>query len=206
MKLRLSKIIVQYLFFLNLVIILIIFGSSLKIDHINLNINEPNIYGLGVIIFALSGFTIIPEMEEVLRQEKNKKFLLKISSAIGLLLAMMVYLIFCYGVITISGGQVTDNAVSGVLTQNILFGRMLMFFGFTTVLMATLNLMLVLKEIFHQDLGIKNKFSYLISILFLFSTLLFINIPFIEIISWVGTISIVASAIIICLIRFKIKK
>lgn len=203
-RFRLSKTIVSFLPVVNILIILVLFWSSLKFGDMNLNINKPSFFGLGAIIFALSGFTIIPEMEEVLRSNKNKRFWLRLSSLIGLMAAMIVYLAFAYAVIVISGGKVSADAIGGVFSQNYLFGYMLIFFGLATVLTASLNLMLVLKEIFHQDLKMSNNISYFLSFLVPMLTLFFINISFIDTISIVGMISTVLSAIIICLIRVKI--
>lgn len=205
-KFNFSKKIIQFLPVINIIIIVYIFFSSKFFTSINFNQVSPNIIYFGGIIFALNGFTIIPEVEETLRSLKNKKILLRLASSLGLGLAVIIYLLFTYSVIRIGGGSVSSDAVSHIFSQHPLSGYLLIFFGITTILRSSLNFLLIIKEIFFRDLNISSPISYFISIIFFFSTLLLINLPFIKVISFVGLISTFISASIICIIRLKISK
>ncbi|MPM15322.1 hypothetical protein SDC9_61690 [bioreactor metagenome] len=205
-KFNFSKNIIQFIPVINLIVILVIFLNSKIFSPVNFNQISPNIIYFGGIIFALTGFTIIPEVEETLRSLKNKKFFLRLASGIGLVLAIMVYFLFTYSVIRIGSGNVSSDAVTHIFNQHPISGYLLIFFGITTILRSSLNFLLIIKEIFYRDLNISSSISYFISILFFFSTLLLINLPFIKVISFVGLISTFISASIICLIRQKISK
>lgn len=202
-KLNSCKSIFQLLPIINLFIILILFLFSFNSSIPNLNLQTPQISYFGSIIFALSGFTIIPELEETLRYSQKKKLLLHLASLFGVLLAVIVYLIFSYSVIRVSGSGITSDAVVGVFKNNLVLGYFLIFFGLMTVFKAALNLIFVLKEIFFRDFKKSENISYTLSIVISFLVLFFINIPFIKIISFVGAISTLFSALIICLIYSK---
>jgi len=205
-KINFSKSAIHFLPIISLIIVFILLISSFSFNHVNLNSNLPNFFCFGGIIFALSGFTIIPEIEEVLRSTKHKTILLRFSSLVGLIMAVVVYLIFSYSVIRISGQSLTSDSVVGVFNQHPIIGWILIFFGLTTVLKSSLNFMIVLKETFFQDFKLSLNTSYFLSVLVPFLSLFFINISFIKIISFIGTTSIFLSALIICLIRLKLSK
>lgn len=201
-----DKKIIQFLPIINLIIIIFVFFGSKSFTPINFNQITPNIIYFGGVIFALTGFTIIPEVEETLRSLKNKKILLRLASGLGLGLAVVVYLLFAYSVIRIGAGGVSSDAVTYIFHQHPLSGYLLIFFGLTTILRSSLNFLLIIKEIFFRDLNLPSSISYFISIVFFFCTLLLINLPFIKVISFVGLISTFISASIICIIRLKLPK
>lgn len=203
-KIKFYKIISQILPIISLIIIILIYFLSFNFSAPILNFNPPNLLCFGGIIFALAGFTIIPEVEETLRFSKNKKFLLKFSSLLGLTLAAIVYLLFSYGIIRISGSHPSVDSVAGVLNIYPIIGKILIILGLVTIFKASLNFLLIFKEVFYRDFKIPEKTSYNLSILIPFLTLFFINVSFIKIISLVGAISVFLSALLICLIRLKI--
>jgi len=65
----------------------------------------------GVILFALAGFSVIPEMEEILREKHQS---LKKSIIIGSLIPPFVYLIFVTVVVGICGKLTSNDAISGL--------------------------------------------------------------------------------------------
>lgn len=203
-QVKFCKFVFQILPLISLLIILLIYFLSFNFSPPILNNISPNLLGFGGIIFALAGFTIIPEVEEVLRFSHNKKFLLKFSSLVGLILAAFVYLLFSYGVIRISSQNLSVDSVAGIFKLYPTIGITLVVLGLVTVFKASLNLLLVLKEVFYRDFKIPAKKSYIFSFLVPFLTLFFINISFVKIISIVGGISVFLSALLICLIRLKL--
>jgi len=203
-KTKVCQIIFQVLPIVSLIIIASLYFLSFNFSAPILNSNPPNLLCFGGIIFALAGFTIIPEVEEVLRFSKNKKNLLKISSLIGLTLAAIVYLIFSYGIIRISGSHVSVDSVVGVIQVYPVIGKILIALGLMIIFKASLNFLLIFKEVFYRDFKLPEKTSYRLSFLVPFLALFFINISFIKIISLAGAISVFLSALLICLIRLKL--
>lgn len=203
-QIKFCRFIFQILPVISLLIIIFLFFFSFNLPSQPLNVFEPSLLCFGGIIFALSGFTIIPEVEETLRPNSNKKNLLKISSLLGLIIAVIVYLAFSYSVIRISGSFLTPDSIAGVFKTYPFIGKILVVFGLTAIFKASLNFLLIFKEIFYRDFKINEKLSYKLSFIIPFLTLIFINISFIKIISIVGTISVFLSSLLICLIRLKL--
>lgn len=203
-QIKICRFIFQILPVISLLIILFVFFLSLNFSPVPLDNAAPNLLCFGGIIFALAGFTIIPEVEETLRFSHNKKVLLKVSSLIGLILATVVYFLFAYGIIRISGSNLSVDAIAGVFNIYPVIGQILAVLGLVTVFKASLNLLLVFKEVFYRDFKLPSTMSYDVSYLISFLTLFFINVSFIKIISLVGAISVFLSALLICLIRLKL--
>lgn len=205
-QLNSCKSIFQFLPIINIFIIILVLLLSLKFPSPSLGSTIPKISYFGGIIFALSGFTIIPEVEESLRSSKHKKFLLHLASTIGLILSIIIYVAFVYSVIRISGQNITSDAVIGVLQKQPILGYFLIFFGLTTVFKSCLNFVFIIKEIFFRDLKFSQNLSITISTIIPFLSLFFINISFIKMISLIGIVSSCVSALIICLIKSKISR
>lgn len=203
-QIRICKFIFQILPIISLLLILFLFFFSFNFPQGNLDVLNPNLLCFGGIIFALAGFTIIPEVEETLRFSHNKKILLKLSSLIGLVLATLVYFLFAYGIIRMSNFHPSVDSIAGVLQVYPNIGKVLAILALITVFKASLNLLLVFKEVFYRDFKMPLQMSYDFSFLISFLTLFFINVSFIKIISLVGAISVFLSALLICLIRLKL--
>jgi len=203
-KTKFCKAIFQILPVISLIIIIFLYFLSFNFPTPTLNFNSPNLLCFGGIIFALAGFTIIPEVEEILRFSKNKKNLLKLSSLIGLVLAAVIYLLFSYGIIRISAFNISVDSVAGIIGVYPFIGKILIVLGLMIIFKASLNFLLIFKEVFYRDFKLPEKTSYNLSFLVPFLTLFFINVSFIKIISLAGAISVFLSALLICLIRLKL--
>jgi len=205
LRLKPSGIYFEILPLITLILILFIFYNSFYFSNpINNNIFSFNLDFFGVLIFSLSGFTVIPEIEELFRGSSNKKSLLKISSTIGLILASIIYIIFTYSIIKISGLKLSPDAVSGIIHSYPFLGKILAVLGLIVIFKASLNYILVLKEIFYRDLNFKKNTSYTLSFLIPFAVLFLLKVSFVNIISLTGSIAIGLSYIFICLMRFKL--
>ena len=150
----------------------------------------------GVVLFALWGSSLIPELEEMLgRDAKN---LLKWIIVSGILLAAITYLLFVFMVLGVSGGNTSKEAISGLASA---LGGGVIRFGFIFGVIATftsfITLGLTLKKILWYDFGLSPKLSWVIAC-FAPLVLFFMGFKeFIRIIGLTGAFALGFEAIII---------
>lgn len=156
----------------------------------------------GAILFSLWGAGFIPEVEEMVRGHKG---LLKRIIVSAILLAAVFYLLFIFAVLGISGSKTTDSALLGLkdfLSPG--FYSIALLIGVTTTFIAFIANGLLLKKVLMYDMGIKEKYAWLITCfapLFLF--LMGFN-SFIPLISLIGGVFLGIDGILILLIYKKI--
>ena len=157
----------------------------------------------GVILFSLWGATLIPEVEEMLAE--NKK-LLRLIIPISILIPIFVYLFFIYIILGISGPETTESALTGL--RNFLgdgIVSLALFFGVLTTFTSFITLGLTLKKVFWYDLKIGKNISWAITC-FLPLILFLIGIKsFIPVIVFVGGVMLGIDGILILLMYQKIK-
>lgn len=200
-----TELFTNILFFL---VIFIIFSFCLpKINFSNLPLfNLPNIFlPYGVILFSLIGWSAIPEITEILKTAEEKKSLKKII-ILGTIIVTVFYILFSLGIIGITGGKTSTDALSGLIP---FLGGKIIFFGalagLITLADSFLILGLYLRNTFIYDLKISKNLAFLIAcglplILFLIGFRSFIGT-----IGFVGTALGVIEGIIIVLIFKKAK-
>ena len=157
----------------------------------------------GPILFSLWGASLIPEVEEMLRE--NKKLLPKII-LISILIPILVYLFFIYLILGITGPQTTESALSGL--RNFLGDRIVslaLFFGVLTTFTSFIALGLTLRKVFWYDLKIEKNFAWLITCFFPLILFLIGVKQFIPVISFVGGVMLGIDGILILLMYRKIK-
>ncbi|MBU1089117.1 hypothetical protein KKA02_04555, partial [Patescibacteria group bacterium] len=197
---KLSDIIPILFLFLPVFFFSFIFQNRLP----SIVINNPSLVFFGPTIFALSGFTILPEVEEILRGQKNYKKLFKKASLIGLFLASFLYLLFSYSILKISGPFLTQNLVDGLVQVSPFLSKILAIFGLCVTFSASLIFLNIFKEVFYRDLNIKQNLARFLPILIPIIAITIIKTSFISVISLIGSLSVFLSAIIISLIRLKL--
>jgi len=193
------------LFFI--VLLLIFFQSKNLINIENLFIGNwqlgiGNLFlPYGVILFSLWGASLIPEVEELLGQEKK---LIKKIVVSAILIAVIIYLFFIYLILVITGSQTTESALIGL--KNIL-GRQLvslaLFFGVLTTFTSFITLGLTLKKVFCYDLRINKTLAWLITCVVPLSLFLIGFKKFIPIISFIGAVMLGIDGILILLMYHK---
>lgn len=183
-------------------IILVMFLRFLPgIDSGNLMYNDFSnfFFPFGVVIFALLGFTSIPE----LRQEiKGQEKLLKRAIFVGALIPVFLYILFSFIFVGTFG-----KAVEQVAT--ISFGNVIVILGIFTMLTSYFVLSFSLKDIFVYDFKKKKFVFFFVSLfpLFLYLLVTLFNLAnFIKILGIGGVISGGLMGILILLINFKSKK
>ena len=147
-----------------LIIILIIFIIFFKFIP-DVNVSNFVQYDLsnfflpfGVIMFALLGFTSIPELRMEIRGQEN---LLKKAILVGALIPVILYFIFTYVFVGVLGKTVEQVAT-------ISFGNIIVILGIFTMLTSYFVLSFSLRDIFIFDFKKKKWSFYLVSLFPLF--------------------------------------
>lgn len=205
-KAKSLKLFLDYLPFAIVFIAFLLFQITTKHQLPEVGVQDFNLAFFGVCVFALSGFTVIPEMEEILRGEENIKFKLSLATVLGLAIACVVYLVFCYSVIRLSGPLLSQDSVSGLAESSYFLAWIVSVFGLLATFKGSINFIGVFHEIFYRDFKETNMFSNIAAILLPFASLILFNLSFGSILGWVGAGSIFVSVCVICLMILKQKR
>jgi len=198
------------LLILSLLIIFMKGFSQIKFGNIFLQNPEFNIQNsflpYGAIIFALWGTGLIPEVEEMLRGSAGwrKKNLRKIV-IISTLIPAIIYILFTFLILGITGSQTTESALSGL--KNFLGNGayiIALLAGVIATFTAFITQGLTLKKVLVYDMGIKNWQAFVIAcftplVLFLLGLK-----SFIPLISFTGGVLLGINGILILLMYKKI--
>lgn len=125
------------LFFIILIAIFIKEINFLKIENLFLTSWNIKYFFLpyGAILFSLWGADLIPEAEEILGEKKK---LLRIIIPLAIIIAILIYIFFIYLILSITGSQTTESALTGLksyvgnglLVLGLLFGLLTTFTSF----------------------------------------------------------------------------
>ena len=157
----------------------------------------------GPLIFSLWGTSLIPEVEEMLG--KNKKLIKKVIF-ISILIPVLVYLLFIFLVLGITGFQTTESALTGL--RSFLGGGIVslaIFCGVVTTFTSFIALGLTLRNVFLYDLKMNKNLAWAITcfvplILFLSGIKSFISV-----ISFLGGVMLGLEGILILIMYQKIR-
>ena len=140
--------------FILIVSIVILFWN--KINPANLEyINLSNVFlPFGVILFAFLGFTAIPEVEIILKHQKNK---MKKSIITAILISLVIYIIFA---IIVVGSQGTNTPQIATLS----LGKPFILLGIITMLTSYLALSIALINTIKFDFKKSKKKAWLYTI------------------------------------------
>jgi tyrosine-specific transport protein len=138
-----------------LVVILIMLSPSIHISNLTTFDSSQMFYPFGIVLFALMGFTAIPNVrEELLRNRKS----MKRTIIFGTLIPVLVYLLFSFVFVGVLGGNIAEvatNSFSGFI------GKLLILLGVLTMLTSFFVLSFALRDIVDSDLREK-KFAFVI--------------------------------------------
>lgn len=172
-------------------VVLIVFGFGIpKINLDNLKTFNPEFWFLpyGVLLFAFAGMSAIPIQKEILRGEENK---LKKSILWSVLMVGVLYLLFAFTVVGISGDVTSPDAITGLFdflgNKIVVLGSI---FGVLAVGTSFLMLGSALDEVFRWDYGLKKGWSWLLTVLPPFVLFLIGLRTFIDVISLAGSLAI----------------
>jgi len=196
--------IIMLVFLLLLLFIFMLSGINyIKLE--NFLLNGPNIFlPFGALIFSLWGMSIIPELSEIMRDEKYK---LKSIISSGILISVLIYLAFIFVVWGISGKTTSPEALSGLENtlgyKVILFGY---FFGFLATFTSFISIGLVVKKIFWYDYKVPKNFAWFFACFIPFALYLLGMKNFIQVISITGAFALGIEGIVILILSLKTKQ
>jgi len=197
-------------FILAIVVVLLIFSfSSIKIDNLTGFDYKKLFLPFGVVLFAYMGTAAIPEIREELR---NNERLMKKAIIIGSVIPMVVYLLFAFIVVGVSGSLTTDGAIIGL--KNFLGHWILLvgfIFGILTMSTSFLANGLALRDMYRFDFDFnKIKASLLTCLVPLFIAvgviLSGVSNGFYRVIDFTGAIVFPFTGIMVVLIYWKAKR
>ena len=191
--------------------IIIFFIFFLLLPKINLeNFHFINLNHLflpyGVIMFSLMAFTAIPEMTDVLTEQKERKDLKKII-IFASIITIILYLLFSLSIIGVSGKSTSQDALFGLVPflgkKIVILGALV---GVITLADSFLIICLYFKNVLIFDYKLPKIWAFLISIFLPLFLFLIGFREFISVIGFIGTILAMIEGIVILLIFSKIKK
>lgn len=185
-----SKLELYLSFFLAAAMIVFLLKGFFLIDvsNFSMSVNWHEMFlPYGVILFALSGVPVIPEVVRVLG---NKKSQLKKAIIWGVLIPALIYFWFIITVFGVSGKETSQDAITGLVPYYgngiILLGA---FIGFLAVITSFLAYGENLKKTFEYDYKFSRKTSLFLALFFpLFLFLIGVN-NFISIIGFAGAVT-----------------
>jgi len=180
--------------------IIIWFAPQVKINNL-LGYNFSYMFlPFGVVLFALFGFTSIPELRMEIRGEEKK---LKKAMIVGALIPIVIYILFALIFIGVLGDELPEIATLGL-------GKLVMIFGIFTMLTSFFVLSFSLKDLVKFDLRLSNKINFLI--VSIVPLLLYLGIKFFDLVGFIkilgigGVVSGGLTGILILLMNIKAKK
>ena len=200
------ELLTNLLFFL-IVFIVFCFGLS-KVNFQNFTlVNPENLFlPYGIILFALGGWTAIPEISEILKNSEDRRSFKKII-VLTTIIAILIYLLFAFTVLGVSGQNTSTEALQGLVP---FLGQKIIFFGALAAVITLADSFLII------GLSLRNTLIYDYKIPKIFAASLSCGLPlilfligfrnFIETIGFLGTLIGVIEGIIIILIFKKAKE
>jgi len=182
-----------------LVVIIAVYFSP-QIDLNNFSYNNSSLFFLpfGVILFALLGFSSIPELRMEIKGSE-KKF--KKAIIFGTLIPIVLYIIFSLTFVGVLGRDVTEVATLS-------FGKLIIVLGIITMLTSYFVLSFSLNDVYEYDMRVKGFWKFFLVSLFpllIYLGLYYLNwINFVSVLGLGGVISGGLTGILILLMVLKL--
>ncbi len=188
------------------VIVIVFFAGYHQIDFDNYKTFNSYYWSLpyGVILFAFAGLSAVPIQKEILSGQEH---LLKKSIFIAILVVGLLYLLFAFTVVGISGDITSEDAIKGLYE---FIGGKILFLGslFGALAVGTSYLMLgtAMREIYQYDYNFGKFMSWLLVVIP--PIILFMGgiRTFIDIIGLAGAVALALEMTILVLIYIKARK
>lgn len=178
--------------------------SHLKVDYLTTIDVSQWFLPYGVIMFALAGMAAVPDMVAIL---ENKPKLLRKAIITGTLLPAMLYFIFAFTIVGVSGPGTSTEAIRGAAA---LLGPDALVIGSILGLLSTMSGFLVLGSVFkgmmHLDLNFSWRMSWFITILIPF-LLIFLGVRnYLSLIAFAGGVTLAVDGLLTLLVYRKAVK
>lgn len=158
----------------------------------------------GVLLFALAGSSIIPEMAQLLKNEPKK---LQSAIIFGTSIPALVYFLFAAVIVGISGVSTSTDAIAGLLgLVNPALLKMGAILGVLTMSTSFLTLGFVLREMWQRDFGVQKELAWFLAIYPPLLLFLLGNLTFIKVLELTGGITVGLTGILLMIIYAKARK
>jgi amino acid permease len=168
--------------------ILIIIGvilalfSSVNPTHLQTTFNFSTLFvPFGIVLFATLGYTIIPEVEELMVDNK-KKIKDVVLIAMGIVLA--IYALFAFVFVGNFGTGVNNMATISLSGNLEIFGDIFMLLTMITPFIAMST---VVKDVYCADFRLDRRLSWFLAAFIPFMLFLYLNLDFVTLIGISGT-------------------
>jgi len=188
------------------VILLIFFAGYPQINYENYRQTTPEYWFLpyGVVLFALAGLSAVPIQKEILGKQGH---LLRRSIILAVFIVALLYLIFAFTVVGVSGEITTPDAIKGLYE---FLGDKIIFLGslFGALAVGTSYIMLgtAMREIYAYDYRFNRFMSWLLVVVP--PIVLFMGgiRTFIDIIGLAGAVALALEMAVLVLVYIQAKK
>ena len=187
-------------------VIFLIFGFGIsKIELANYSFSNPELWFLpyGILLFAFGGLSSIPIQRQLLINEEYK---FKRSIFTAVVLVGILYLVFGFTVLGVSGETTSADAIGGLI--DFLGGKIIFLgslFGILAVSTSYLMLGTAMLEIFHLDYRISRKWAWLLVITPPLALFIGGLRSFIDVISLAGAVAVGLEAFVLIFVFMKAK-
>lgn len=192
------------LFFVSLLLILVKAFPALNFSGFNLGFDKAYLFfPYGAVLFSFWGASLVPEIEEMLGAKKK---LMKQVITASVLVAAAVYIFFIFLILSITGSQTTESALTGI--KNVLGNGVVslgLLFGVLTTFTSFITIGLTLKKVFIFDLSVNKTHAFIITACLPFILFMMGLKSFIGVISVVGGVLLGIDGILILMMYKKIK-
>ncbi len=183
-----------------IIIIFVLFLPRVEIGNLNYFDNSKFFLPFGVTLFALLGFTSVPELR---REINGSEKLLRKAIIIGVLIPVVLYFIFALTFVGVLGKQVPEIATLAL-------GNLIVLLGIFTMTTSYFVLSFALKDIYTYDVHESKKVKFvLVSIapLILYLIVSYFNLDsFVKVLSIGGVISGGITGIMVLIMALNAKK
>ena len=178
-------------------IITIWFFPQIQTENLT-TLNYSNFFlPIGVVLFALIGFSVIPELRQEIKGDEKK---LKKAILLGSIIPIIIYIIFSAVFVGVLGTNVPQVATLGL-------GKLVVILGIFTMLTSYFVLSFSLLDVFELDLKFSRRNSYLlVSIIPLLAYLLLDQINQLNFINILGIGGVISGGLTAILILIMAKK
>ncbi len=161
-----------------LVLILVLFVGKIKFGELSGYNWSYAFLPVGVIMFALLGFSAIPE---ILRELRRNEKLVRKAIVIGSVLPIIIYILFTLVVVGFSGTATPEIATFAL-------GKVFVLLGVFTMFTAFFALGMAMRDIYKFDLHYNNYHSWLLACLV--PLILYLIVYFFDLVSFTQVLSI----------------
>ena len=204
LKINLSARVNFLITVVTLSLFLLISGFSFaKIDPANFSIlpQESFFFPFGLVLFALVGSLVIPEITKLLYVEKQEKSLIKPVIITGTLIPVFIYFLFALSIFGASGQNTTREAISGlasILPVQLVFGGILL--AFLEIVTSYITFGTNTIETLRKDFGFSKFFAKLTTVILPLTFFFFGIKDFLKVMGLMGSILTTIDSVLLALI------